>query len=116
MYTLFLLKMTDNIVSLLALQPNSGLGRLHETFRFTSATRSRTRGRTPWTGDQLVARSLPVHKHRKTHTQHKNLTSMPRVGLEPTFPAPARAKTVHALERSATVTDAMTCQNIDLSS
>jgi hypothetical protein len=43
----------------LALQPNSGLGRLHETFRFTSVTRSRT----PWTGDQLVARPLRVHKH-----------------------------------------------------
>jgi hypothetical protein len=53
----------------LALQPNSGLGRLHETFRFTSVTKSRTVGRTPWTGDQLVARPLPVHKHRKNaHT------------------------------------------------
>jgi hypothetical protein len=56
----------------LALQPNSGLGRLHKTFRFTSVTRSWTAGRTPWTGDQLVARPLPVHKHRKTHTQHKH--------------------------------------------
>jgi hypothetical protein len=56
----------------LALQPNSGLGRLHETFRFTSVTRSRTATRTPWTGDQLLARPLPVHKHRKTHTQHEH--------------------------------------------
>jgi hypothetical protein len=56
----------------LALQPNSGLGRLHETFPFTSGTRSRTVSRTPWTSDQLVARSLPVHNHRKTHTQHKH--------------------------------------------
>jgi hypothetical protein len=31
-------------------------------------TRSWTFGRTPCTGDQLVARPLPVHKHRKTHT------------------------------------------------
>jgi hypothetical protein len=30
-------------------------------------TRSWTFGRAPWTGDQLVARPLPVHKHRKTH-------------------------------------------------
>jgi hypothetical protein len=37
----------------LALQPSSGLGRLHETFRFTSVTSSRTVGRTPLTGDQL---------------------------------------------------------------
>jgi hypothetical protein len=34
------------------------LGRLHETFRFISVTRSRTVGRTPLTGDQLVARPL----------------------------------------------------------
>jgi hypothetical protein len=31
-------------------------------------SRSYTFGRTPWVGDQLVARPLPVHKHRKTHT------------------------------------------------
>jgi hypothetical protein len=35
-----------------------GFGRLHETFRFISVTRSRTVGRSPWTGDQLVARHL----------------------------------------------------------
>jgi hypothetical protein len=38
--------------------PILGLGSLHETFRFISVTRSRTVGRTPWTGDQLVARTL----------------------------------------------------------
>jgi hypothetical protein len=38
--------------------PILGLGRLHETFRLISVTRSRTVGRTPWTGDQLVARPL----------------------------------------------------------
>jgi hypothetical protein len=31
-------------------------------------TRSWTVRRTPWTGDQLVARPLPSHKHRKSHT------------------------------------------------
>jgi hypothetical protein len=35
-----------------------GLGHLHETFRFTSVTRSRTVGRTPWTNVQFVARPL----------------------------------------------------------
>jgi hypothetical protein len=35
-----------------------GLGRLHETFRFISVTRSRTVSSTPRTGDQLVARTL----------------------------------------------------------
>jgi hypothetical protein len=33
----------------LALQRNSGLGRLHESSLFTSVIRSRTIGRTPWT-------------------------------------------------------------------
>jgi hypothetical protein len=56
----------------LALQPNSGRGHLHETFRFTSVTGSRTVGRIPWTRDKLVARPLAVHKHRKTYTQHKH--------------------------------------------
>jgi hypothetical protein len=36
--------------------PIVGLGGLHKTFRFLSVTRSRTVSRTPWTGDQLVAR------------------------------------------------------------
>jgi hypothetical protein len=42
------------------------------------------------------------HKHRKnTYTYH---TSMPCVGFEPTIPASERAKAVHSLDRSATVT------------
>jgi hypothetical protein len=56
----------------LALQPNSGPGRFHETFHFTSVTRSRTVSRTAWMGDQLITGPLPVHKHRKTHTQYKH--------------------------------------------
>jgi hypothetical protein len=43
---------------LLLYSPILGLGRLHETFRFISVTRSRTVGRTPLMGDQLVARPL----------------------------------------------------------
>jgi hypothetical protein len=51
--------------------------------------------RTPWTGDQLVARPLPTH--RKTQTQNKRTqTSIPRVGFEHTIPAFERAKLVHA--------------------
>jgi hypothetical protein len=58
----------------LALQPNSGLGRLHENYRFTSVTTSRTVGRTPWTADQLVARphvyaNTEKRKHN-TNTKH----------------------------------------------
>jgi hypothetical protein len=43
------------------------------------------------------------HKHRMNTYTHQ--TSMPCVGFEPTIPASERAKTVHALDRSATVTD-----------
>jgi hypothetical protein len=59
-----------------------------------------TDGTTPWTGDQLVSRRLL--KHRTTQTQ--NQTTMPCVGFETTISASKRAKTVHALDRSATVT------------
>jgi hypothetical protein len=104
----------------LDLQSNSGLGRLHETFRSTSVTRSRTVGRTPWTGDQLVARPLPVHKHRTTQTLNIYALSGIRThcpGIRASednscirplgyrdWLASERAKTVHASDRSATVT------------
>jgi hypothetical protein len=53
-------------------------------------------------GDKPVARPLP--KHRATQTQNKRTqTSMPRAGFEPTIPAFERAKTVHSLDREATV-------------
>jgi hypothetical protein len=59
-------------------------------------------GRTCWTGDQPVARPQPIH--RTTQTQNKRTqTSMPLVGFEPTIPVFERVKTVHALERAATV-------------
>jgi hypothetical protein len=70
----------------LALQHNSGLGSLHESFRFTSITRSRTVGRTPWTGDQLVARLVPVHTQKNARTT-QTLSIRARVGLEPTVRA-----------------------------
>jgi hypothetical protein len=57
-------------------------------------------GRTPWTGDQLVARLLPTH--RTTQAEKSTQISMPRVGFD-TIPAFGRAKPVHALERSVTV-------------
>jgi hypothetical protein len=61
-----------------------------------------TVGRTPWTGDQPVARPLPTH--RTIQTQNKRTqTSMPRVGFEPTTAVFERARTVHALDGEATV-------------
>jgi hypothetical protein len=63
-----------------------------------------TDGRTPWMSDQLVGRPLPTR--RTTQTQNKSTqTSMPLVGTEPTITVAERAKTVHALDRAATMTD-----------
>jgi hypothetical protein len=60
-----------------------------------------TVGRTPLTGDQPVARPLPTHT---TQIQNKGTqTSMPGVGLEPTISVFERAKTVHVLDRAASV-------------
>jgi hypothetical protein len=53
-------------------------------------------------GDQPVARQLSTHRTTQTHNKHTQ-TSMPRVGYEPTIPVFKRAKTVHALDRAATV-------------
>jgi hypothetical protein len=49
-------------------------------------------GKTPWMGDQPVAR--PLSTHRTTQTQNKGTqTPMPRVGFEPMIPVFERAKT-----------------------
>jgi hypothetical protein len=70
--------------------------------RFFSFLIFYTVSRTPWTGDQPVARPLPAQ--RTIQTQNKRTqTSMSLVGFEPTIPAFERAKTVHALDRAATV-------------
>jgi hypothetical protein len=61
-----------------------------------------TVGRTPWTEDQLVARPLPAH--RTTQRQNKRThTSMPRVGFRAMIPVFELAKTLHGLDRAATV-------------
>jgi hypothetical protein len=49
--------------------------------------------RTPWTGDQPVARPLPTHRTTQTQTK-RTQTSTPWVGFEPTIPAFERTKTV----------------------
>jgi hypothetical protein len=59
-----------------------------------------TVGRTPWAEDQPIIKPLPTHK--TTQTQKRQI-SMPRIGFEPTIPAFGRVKTVHALDRRATV-------------
>lgn len=61
-----------------------------------------TVGRTPCTGGQPVAR--PLRTHRTTQKQNKGTqTSMRRAGFEPTFPVFEQTKTVHALDRAATL-------------
>jgi hypothetical protein len=61
-----------------------------------------TVGRTPWTGDQRVAKPLPAH--RKAQTQNKLIqTSMPWVRVELTIQMFERAKTVHALDSAVTM-------------
>jgi hypothetical protein len=69
--------------------------------------------RAPWTGDQPVAR--PLTTHRTTQKQNKRTwTSMPGVRFEPTTPEFERAKTVHALDRAATVIGMTTLYKINL--
>jgi hypothetical protein len=63
-----------------------------------------TDGRTPWPGDQLVARHRIKHRETNTRTHAHNQTFMPWVGFDPTILASERAKTLHALDRSATET------------
>jgi hypothetical protein len=83
-------------IIILALQPFSGRSPLFSLLVLYTV------GRTPWTGDQPVARSLPTH--RAIQRQNKRTqTSMPRVGFEPTVPASERAKSVLALDRAASM-------------
>jgi hypothetical protein len=64
--------------------------------RFVSlqCLKTKTVGRTPWTGDRHIARPLPIQ------TQ----TSMPCVGFEPTIPAFQRAKTLYSAYNIAELT------------
>jgi hypothetical protein len=58
----------------------------------------------------LLGRGISPSKghylHTEQHKQNKRIqTSMPCVGFEPMIPAFERAKTVHVLDRAATVFD-----------
>jgi hypothetical protein len=61
-----------------------------------------TVGRTPWMGDQPIVSSLPAYRTAQIYNKHTK-TFMPQVVFEPTTPVFERAKTVHALDGSATV-------------
>jgi hypothetical protein len=79
----------------MAYMPLLGLGHFFSFLIFNTVCRI------PWTGDQPIARLLPVH--RTTQTQNKRTqTSMPQVGFEPMISLFEQAKTVHALDRAVT--------------
>jgi hypothetical protein len=67
-----------------------------------------TVGRTPWTGDQFVARNLPPDRATQTKSK-RTQTFMPCVGFEPTIPVFERAKAVHALDRRSPVGNVKCC-------
>jgi hypothetical protein len=71
-----------------------------------------TAGRTPWAGDQPVARSLPTH--RTTQTRNKRTQkSMLRVGFEATIPVFERMKTVNHLSLKMSILWNMLISNVE---
>jgi hypothetical protein len=75
--------------------PLLGLGRFFSFSIYTQSVGLPGRGINPSQGRYL---------HRETQTQNKSTqTSMPRVKFETMTPVVERAKTVHALDRAATV-------------
>jgi hypothetical protein len=85
----------SNYISM-ALQPFVGPWPLFQFLIFYTV------GRTPWMGDQPVARLLPAHRTAKPQNKHTQI-STPQVGFEPMIPVFERVNTVHALDRVASV-------------
>jgi hypothetical protein len=72
--------------------------------------------RTPWTNDRAVVRPLPKYRTAQTHNNshtHTHQISLPEVVFEPMIPVFERTKTVHALDRAATVIGVWTAINGD---
>jgi hypothetical protein len=59
-----------------------------------------TLDRTPWTGDQPVARPLPTHRTTQQAQNKRTRTYMPPVGFETTISVLEQEKTVHVLDRA----------------
>jgi hypothetical protein len=82
----------ENVYLSMTLQPFAGPRPLFSFLIFYAVSR------TPWTGDQPVAKPLPAHTEQ--HKQNKRTqTSMAPVGLEPMIPVFERPKTVYAFSR-----------------
>jgi hypothetical protein len=77
--------------------PLLGLGRFSVSWSYTQSVGLIGRG------DRPVARPLPTHRTTQTESTHTMQISMSWVGFKPTIPAFKRAKTVHALDRAASV-------------
>jgi hypothetical protein len=61
----------------------------------------KTVGRTPWTGNQPVARQLPTQDNINTEQTQTDIHALS--GIQPTIPAFEQTKTVHVLDHMATV-------------
>jgi hypothetical protein len=92
---LIFVSLRENILSLRL------YSRLFDLGRFFSFLILYTVCRTPWTGDQHVARLLPSHRTTQTQNKHTHI-SMPWVGFELTIPVLEQTKTVRALGRPHT--------------
>jgi hypothetical protein len=80
--------------------------------RFTFPLHLYTIGRTPLTSDRPVARPLPKYRTTRTHNKRTHThTHQTFMGFEPTITASERAKTVHALDRSPTMSGHKTIRN-----
>jgi hypothetical protein len=90
----------------LALQPQFGPWatsmKLSVSLRFTRSLHSVVLLGRVISSSQGLYISTDQHEHRINAYTHQ--TSMPYVGFEPTIPTSERANTVHALDRSASVT------------
>jgi hypothetical protein len=61
-----------------------------------------TVGRIPWTGDQPITRPLSTHRATQIQNKHTQTSILP-VGFKPTTSVSDWPKTVHVLDRAATV-------------
>jgi hypothetical protein len=84
----------------MALQPIQGPGLLFSSVIVFSDTVGLLRR----VISSLQGRYLNTGQHKPRINAYTHQTSMPLVGFEPTITASERVKTVHALDRTATVT------------
>lgn len=72
----------DFFLGLLYVKLIINVSRFKRILELSEDTFSKSSARTPWAGDQLVTRSLPIHRATKIRNKHTR-KSMPRVEFEP---------------------------------